>query len=517
MGFDAKRRIINPPIVADIIREQAAKMPSRTALRFEGKEFTFADLNERSNRAAQALLALGLKPGDRLAWIARNLDVFWPVFLGATKTGVVLTPLNWRLAPAEVLAILKDADARFLVGETDFLDALRALNGAELPETFTLEEGGEKSFERFIDRHDAIEPDYRPTADDVVVQLYTSGTTGLPKGVLLTNRSYDSMGAAGLARGAVVPKSDDEEIMHALPHFHVAGVNFGLMGFGRGMTVNQHRQFDPAAIVRQAQGPAPLATFMVPAMIMMLIEAAKAANAPLDKFRCVSYGAAPMPEALLDAAIKAFPNAEFWQFYGMTETAGGCSVLGPEDHAKGLKQRVAAGKALSPAEIKVCDPETGRELPAGEVGEIVTRSPFIMAGYWRREDATRDAIRDGWYWTGDAGRLDENGYLYVVDRIKDMIISGGENIYPAEIENVLAAHPAILEAAVVGVADKKWGEVVKAVVVKRPGKELSADDIVDFLRPQIAGFKLPRAVEFMDALPRNPSGKILKTALRAQS
>ncbi len=514
MGFDAKGRIVNPPIVADIIREQAASMPGRTALRFEGKDYTFAALNERSNSAAQALLALGLKPGDRLAWIARNLDIFWPVFFGAMKIGVVMTPLNWRLAPAEILAILNDADALYLVGETAFLEALRALDGADLPQTFTLGSGDDESFESFVDRHDAIEPKFRPAAEDVVVQLYTSGTTGLPKGVLLTNRCYETMGAAGLARGAFTPKSDDEEIMHALPHFHVAGVNFGLLGFGRGMTVNQHRQFDPAAIVRQAQGPAPLAAFLVPAMIMMIIEAAKAAQAPLDKFRCVSYGAAPMPEPLLDAAIKAFPNAEFWQFYGMTETGGGATLLGPEDHAPGLTQRVAAGKPLPGAEIKICDPETGEELPAGEVGEIVTRSAFIMAGYWRREDATRDAIRDGWYFTGDAGRFDENGYLYVVDRVKDMIMSGGENIYPAELENVLASHPAILEAAVVGAPDKKWGEVVKAVIVTRPGKALSGEEVVDFLRPKIASFKLPKSVVFMDALPRNPSGKILKTALR---
>jgi len=512
--MNAHARLVSPPIVADVIREQAARAPDRLALRFEGRDFTYAQINERSNRAAQAFLALGLKPGDRVAWIARNVATFWPALFGAVKTGIVLTPINWRLAPAEIAAILADSRAKLLVAEQMFLDALANEPGFAPPKTFVLEIGGECCFDALIDSHEAREPDYQPSPDDVVVQLYTSGTTGLPKGVLLTNRVYDTVGRAGVERGVVLPKSDAEMILHALPHFHVAGVNFGIMGMSRGMPVLQHRVFDPAAIVKEAQGPAPLGAFLVPAMIMMILEAAKAMQAPLDKFVCVSYGAAPMPEPLLDAAQKAFPNAEFWQFYGMTETAGGATVLGPEDHAPGKKQRVAAGKALPMSELKICDPQTGEEVPRGEVGEIVTRSPFVMAGYWNRPDATADAIRDGWYWTGDAGRLDEDGYLYVVDRVKDMIISGGENIYPAEIENVLAGHPAILESAIVGLPDPKWGELPRAFIVKRPGKDVSAEEVIVFLKPKIASFKLPKKVDFLDALPRNPSGKILKTALR---
>lgn len=514
MDAAVERRIINPPLVSDVIREQARRLPDRAALFFEGESYTFAELNERSNRAAQALLALGLKPGDRIAWLARNVATFWPVLFAATKIGAVLTPINWRLAPAEVAAILRDSHAKLFVTERALLDQLKGVDGFEPPRTFILESGCEQCFDRLIDSHDPVEPDYQPTSDDVVVQLYTSGTTGLPKGVVLTHRCYQAIGDAGLERGVVMPKSDDEAIMHALPHFHVAGVNFGIMGFGRAMPIIQHRQFDPAAIVREAQGERRLTSFLVPAMIMMILEAAKAMQAPLDRFVGVSYGAAPMPEPLLDAAIKGFPNADFTQFYGMTETAGGASVLDPKDHAAGNKQRVSAGKALPGGLIKICDPATGEEVPPGEVGEIVIRNGFIMDGYWKRPDATADAIREGWYWSGDAGRIDENGFLYVVDRMKDMIISGGENIYPAELENVLAAHPAILEAAIIGKPDEKWGEVVKAVIARRPGVELTGEEVVEFLRPKIAGFKLPKEVVFMDALPRNPSGKILKTALR---
>jgi acyl-CoA synthetase (AMP-forming)/AMP-acid ligase II len=220
-----------------------------------------------------------------------------------------------------------------------------------------------------------------------------------------------------------------------------------------------------------------------------------------------------MPEALLDAAMAAMPRAEFTQFYGMTETVGAATFLPHKDHARGLKQRVSAGKAWPGGAIRVVDPATGADVAPGEVGEIITASKMVMKGYWNRPDATRDAIRDGWYHTGDAGRI-EDGYLYVVDRVKDMIISGGENIYPAEIENALAACPGVLEAAIVGAPDEKWGEVCRAFIVRRPGAEASADDIIAFLKTRIASFKLPRRIDFLDALPRNPSGKILKTELR---
>ena len=513
MGFDAAARTVSPPFIADIIRQQAERDPSGLALRFEGRDFSFADIEARSNRAAAALAALGLRAGDRVAWLARNVATFWDALFGAAKAGIVMTPINWRLAPAEVAAILADSGAKLLIGEKMFLDALAAAPGFAPPRTLALDGEGE-TFDAMVDAAPPRAPDHRPRPDDVVVQLYTSGTTGLPKGVLLTNSVYDAVGRSGLERGLFRPETEADAAMHALPHFHVAGVNFGLMAMTRGMPVFQHRVFDPAAIVREAQGPTPLSAFLVPAMILMILEAAKAAKAPLDRFTWIGYGAAPMPEPLLDAAIKAFRNARFWQFYGMTETAGGATVLGPEDHAPGLPQRVAAGRPVPGAEIRVVDPQTGADLPVGEVGEILTRSAFVMAGYWRRPDATAEAIRGGWYHTGDAGRFDANGYLYVVDRVKDMIISGGENIYPAELENVLAAHPAILEAAVIGVPDAKWGEAVKAVVARRPGAELDAAGVVEFLRPRIASFKLPREVEFVERLPRNPSGKILKTALR---
>lgn len=509
-----ERRILSAPTLSGLIEDQAKLIPDEIALHFEGRQTTYRDLNARANRAAQAMLSLGMKRGDRLCWLARNVATFWPALLGASKIGVVMTPVNWRLAPAEIAQIVKDARPSLFVGEAMFLEPLKSVDEFQSPRAMTLETGGAGCFDALIDAQNDVQPDYRPTRDDVVVQLYTSGTTGLPKGVVLSNRCYQEVGDAGVKAGVVTPYHDNEAILHSLPHFHIAGVNFGIMAWSRSMPVIQHRQFDPAAIVKEAQSGTPLNSFLVPAMIMMILQAAKTAKLPLDNFAQVSYGAAPMPEPLLDAAMAMMPNARFTQFYGMTETTGGVTILTHEDHARGLKQRVSAGKPLPGCAVKICDPENRKEMPQGEVGEIVTRSGFIMDGYWNKADATHAVLRDGWYWSGDAGRIDEDGYLFVVDRVKDMIISGGENIYPAEIENILAAHPAVMESAIVGMPDEKWGELVRAFVVKRPDTDVTAEQLIEFLRPKIASFKLPKRVDFIDALPRNPSGKILKTALR---
>ncbi len=508
------RDIVNPHIVADLIRLQAQAQPDKVGMVFEGKSFTYAEMDARSNKAAQAFLDLGLKPGDHVAWLARNVATFWDAFFGAAKTGIVMSSINWRLAPAEVVQILNDAQASVFVGEAMFVEPLKAIDDYAPPKTFILESGGDDCFDALIDRQEAEAPDFKPQMDDVVLQLYTSGTTGLPKGVLLPNRCYYEVGVAGEKAGVAQPRSDDEVMLHVLPHFHIAGVNFGLMAIQRSMMFIQHRQFDPVAIVKDAQGDAPLNTFMVPAMIMMVMETAKAMEMSLDKFATVSYGAAPMPEALLDAAMEVMPDAEFTQFYGMTETTGGVTTLSHADHAKGKKQRTSAGLPLPGCEVKICDAVTGEEVAQGETGEVVIKSGFVMNGYWNRPDATDKAIRDGWYWSGDAGYLDENGYLYIVDRIKDMIISGGENIYPAELENILSGHPDIADVAVIGVPDEKWGESVKVIAVKRIAVDLDETGVVDFLRDKIASFKLPRHVEFIPMLPRNPSGKILKTELR---
>jgi acyl-CoA synthetase (AMP-forming)/AMP-acid ligase II len=511
------RPFFNADSLGALMDKIADAAPDKPALEFEGRTENFRELNARVNRAANAFVSLGLKPGDRVCWLAQNLPSFWHALFGAARVGVVMAPVNWRLSPVEIAAIIADAAPKLVVIDTVFKDVAKALPAEAPYRLMTLEAGGENCFDALVDTQGDEAPSHVAAPDDPVVQLYTSGTTGLPKGVVLTNGAYHAVGEAGRRSKAIDPQSDAETILHSLPHFHIAGVNFALMGWTRLMPVIQHRQFDPAAIVTAAQQGRPLNVFWVPAMVMMVLQAAKAMEKPLGNLVSVAYGAAPMPEPLLDAAMAAMSNARFMQYYGMTETCGGVTILHHDDHAKGLPQRVAAGKTLPGCEVRVCDPETKAEMPVGEVGEVVCRSGFIMKEYWGKPDATKEAIRDGWYWSGDAGRVDQNGFLYVVDRIKDMIISGGENIYPAELENALAAHPAVLECAFVGKPDEKWGEVVRAFVVKRAGQEVTAEEVVDFLRERIASFKLPREVAFIDALPRNPSGKILKTDLRKRA
>ena len=508
-----KREILCPELVAGLIGEQAVRAPDGIGLIFEDRTFTYREMNDRANQAAAALVGLGVRRGDRIAWLARNLAIFWDALFGAAKIGAVMTPINWRLAPAEIAQILADSGAGVFIGEEDFIEPLRAA-GAELPSTTLRLETGDGSFDALVDGQDAIDVKCAAQLDDAFVQLYTSGTTGLPKGVVLSNRAYQASSEFNAAERVIAPKYDGEIALHALPHFHVAGVNFGLMAIARAMPIVQLRQFDPAAIVKAAQDAEAVNSFFVPAMILMILEAAKSAGVSLKNFANVSYGAAPMPEALLDAAMAAMPDATFTQFYGATENCGAVTRLVHDDHRAGLKQRVSAGKPWPGTDVKICDPESGAALENGATGEIWMRSGALMDGYWRRDDATGEALTNGWYRTGDAGYFDEEGFLYVCDRVKDMIISGGENIYPAEIENALAEHPAVMDSAIVGAPDEKWGEVVKAFVVKRAGFDLSADDVTAHLADRIAKFKLPRDVAFLDALPRNPSGKILKTELR---
>ena len=373
----ASPRLLSTALIHETINQQAADRPDELALVFEDKRLTYGQLNERANQAAAAMLSLGVGRGDRVAWLAQNIDTFWYAIFGAAKIGAVLTPINWRLAPAEVVSILRDAAPSLFIVEKAFMEAIDFGDVLAPDRIYTLADGGKACFDALSSAQSANEPSYEPSLDDAVLQLYTSGTTGLPKGVVLTNGCYDGVGQAGAGLGVINPQSDDEIAIHALPHFHIAGVNFGMMAWQRSMPVYQHRQFDPAAIVKAAQEGKHLNMFLVPAMVMMILEVAKKMGVSLENVSNISYGAAPMPSALQEAAMAAMPNARFYQFYGMTETTGGLTVLQHEDHQNPIT-RSATGKPLPGCEVKICDPETGQSVPSGEVGEIVTKSNFVM-------------------------------------------------------------------------------------------------------------------------------------------
>lgn len=504
------RRIINPPYLSDIFKTLAAFQPAMLALEYDGTAYTYEQLEALANRAANYFISRGLNKGDRVAWIATNIDLFWPIFVGAAKAGAVLAPLNWRLAQSELSEILSDMEPALILSEPEFHENTRAVADNLSAPSIRLDEAFRTQLAL-----ESITPISRPRdTKDVVLQLYTSGTTGLPKGVLLTHQCFHEVTAAQQKIGAIKPRHADETSLHVLPHFHIAGVTLGFMAWRQSMPVIQHSRFDIPAILEEAGGDIALNAFFVPSMIEMLLTEASNAEVSLHNFVCVSYGAAPMPAALLARAIDLMPNAKFYQFYGMTETTGGVSVLNDDDHYLGSPVLSSAGVPLPGCRVKIIEPATGREVGPGEVGEIFSRSRHIMPGYWRREDATSQVLSNGYYRSGDAGYKNEAGYLFLVDRLKDMIISGGENIYPAELERVLLQHSAIAECACYGIPDKKWGEVVSASIALTPGRQLQASSVKEFLRGKIANFKMPHHISFIDALPRNASGKVQKTVLR---
>jgi acyl-CoA synthetase (AMP-forming)/AMP-acid ligase II len=372
--------------------------------------------------------------------------------------------------------------------------------------------GPDDGYEFFVASADAVAPAHCAKPDDCFVQLYTSGTTGFPKGAMLTHRSL-------LANAAGVVNScnfvEDSVNMIAMPLFHVSGTSWALAAMSVGAQTIVVRDVVPEQILAQFGHDRVTHAFFVPAVYGFFLETEGVANYDFSSLRCLGYGGSPMPSELLRRSLEVF-GVDFYQVYGMTEASGVFSVLGPAEHRDPNHPRrlISAGKAVPGVEIRVVDP-AGRDVPDGEVGEFVVRGDQIMAGYWRRPADTASTIVDGWLHTGDAGRRDSDGYLYIEDRIKDMIISGGENVYPAEVERVLSAYPDIGEIAVIGVPDEKWGEAVKAVVAPLPGASIDEGKFLAYARENLAGYKRPKSVDVVAALPRNATGKILKRELRA--
>jgi acyl-CoA synthetase (AMP-forming)/AMP-acid ligase II len=349
-----------------------------------------------------------------------------------------------------------------------------------------------------------------PRATDDVLQLYTSGTTGLPKGVRLTNANYSAfLGLRHMVDG--FSYGADDTVLILMPMFHVAGTNISFSGLAAGGRIVLQAEFVPQAVLKAFGEEKVAHVFLAPVMINALLQTPGVEDADFSSLKTVSYGASPISEAVLAKATKTF-GCGFIQFYGMTETTGAGTTLAPSEHVGELLR--SCGRPWATLETRIAD-EHGNEVPQGEIGEIEIRGPIIMAGYWNRPEATTETIRpDGWLRTGDAGFMDENGFFFVHDRVKDMIVSGGENVYPAEVENAILGCPGVADAAVIGVPDERWGEAVKAIVVAAPGQAPDPVAIIAYTRERIAAYKAPKSVDFIDALPRNPSGKVLRRELR---
>lgn len=494
------------------LRHWAGERPGEIALEEGGEAESFAELERRTAAVVGWLREMGVGRGDRIAWLGKNAKTYFELFYACGRAGVVMVPVGWRLAPPEVRYILEDTGAKLLlVGEGLEAAAAGACDGMTAPPVFVTANEARKHMVTALPPA-AFDP---AGPDDPVLQLYNSGTTGNPKGAVLSNRNLFALRVPATRAGEPWWHWDEgEAILVAMPCAHIGGTGLGVMALAGGVRAIVQPEFTPEGVLTAfEQGVTRM--FIVPAALQMVVQHPRAKTTDFSGVKYVLYGAAPIPLDLLREAVRTIPRAGFLQVYGMTETTGTISVLPPQDHAvEGNRRMRSAGRAVPGVELKVVG-EDGIELPRGEVGELLIRSPSNMVGYWKLEDATRDALRDGWMHTGDAASMDEDGYIYIQDRMKDMIVSGGENIYPAQVESAIYGHPAVAEVAVIGVPDDTWGEAVKACVVCKPGETIDPADIIAWTRERLAGFKVPKSIDVIPALPRNASGKILRRTLRA--
>jgi acyl-CoA synthetase (AMP-forming)/AMP-acid ligase II len=501
--------------VADITRVQAKARPDDIAMTLKGQTTTFAQLDEAASRVANALIAMGVQPDDRVAVYGANSDRYMEVFFGCVKARATLVGINARLAPPEVAYVLDDSQAKvFIVGSHFYAPAAIAASQANVsPHMIGLNDGHEvwQSFSDWKAAASPIDPMLVISDDDDVVQLYTSGTTGLPKGVQITDANYMRFFEFGI--GAQWAKYEaGDAVLIAMPMFHVAGINSAILAAAQGAKAVILESVDPVEILRLLPAEKVKHAFFVPAVINILLQVNAKIPTDFSTLERVFYGASPIAEDLLVQAQETF-GCSFTQLYGMTESLGAGTYLPPEDHDPARGKLRSCGKAWPGFEIE-CRRDDGSACEVGEVGEIAMRSTTIMKGYYNRAEATLDAVRSGWLYTGDAGFFDDEGYLFIHDRVKDMIVTGGENVYPAEVENAVFGHPSVADVAVVGVPDEKWGEAVKAIVVLKADAQGDAHDIIAWAKARIAGYKVPKSVDFIAELPRNPSGKILRRELR---
>ena len=503
-----------PLLLSGMTERGASRAPLHIALVSGDKRLDYATLHDAVLRCVAALRASGIGKGDRVGYLGLNSVDYVILLQAALRIGAVTVAVNWRLVAREIAYIVRDAGIALLVTEAERIDAV-----GDTVARVLLVDAAYQGSPAFRDWIAGFDPD--PTAvdldpGDVAVQLYTSGTTGNPKGALLTHGSMTAaLGQSRLIGEEWAAWNDTDVSLVAMPQFHIGGTAWTIQTMNAGGTAILLGRPEIADIIDAVETHRVTKMFAVPAVLGMILADPRAANADLSSLRALLYGASPIPLDILKRSMALFPNARFVQMYGATETSGTIVYLPPEDHdLAGNTRMTGCGKPFPQVELRAVDPE-GRDVEPGKVGEILVRSPLVMHGYHNLPDATLAAFDGEWLRTGDAGSIDADGYLYLFDRVKDMIVSGAENIYPAEVESALHEHPGVRDCAVIGVPDPRWGEAVKAIVVRAPGMAVDAAELIAFARTRIAGYKVPKSIDFADTLPRNPSGKILKKDLRA--
>lgn len=504
-------------LISDILRFNARRFPTKVGVIDGATRLTWSEVNACACRLANHLRGWGIYQGDRVAILAENSHRYIETYFALAKAGIIAVPLNYRLTARELTYLINHSGSRALLLEESYLPMISQIKGDILGVSRFLVMDttvpGLDSYEEVLAQASADEPVAEVSEHDTFAILYTSGTTGLPKGAMLTHRNFLN----NCVNQALADRSRPDDIAFPpTPWYHAGALFFGLTYMYLGCTVVVQRKFEPGEFLALVERENVTTTLLIPTMLNMVLHHSDFDRYGLRGLRLIFYGGGPMPVPLLKQAIERI-GCGFTQGYGLTETLE-ATFLVAEDHVldgtPARERRLASGgREAANVEVRIVD-DNDRPLPRGELGEIVVRSASVMKGYWLNPQATADTLRDGWCHTGDIGYLDEDGYLFVVDRKKDMIISGGENIYPREIEDVLYTHPTVLEAAVIGIPDEKWGETVLAVVALRPGATATEEELLRYCAARLAGYKRPRRVEFVESLPKNPSGKVLKRALR---
>jgi len=511
----------------DFLNIASAICPERNCIVFEGKRWTYAQTSERVNKLANALAELGVEKGDRIGMLHVNCNQYIETYYATAKLGAIFVPLNFRAKTEELRYMIDNAEAKILFVGSRYLDMIEAM----LPQLPTVKQcvlidghdGKGLYYEDLIDSAPCDEFLREMDEEDITILLYTAGTTGTPKGVPLRHTAFVSY-----VLDNVDPASPDidERNLLTVPLYHVAGIQAMLAAVYGGRTLVVMRQFDVKEWLGTVQRERVTRAMLVPTMLKRVIDDPDFTKYDLSTLRVVTYGAAPMPFELITRAIEAMPWVSFINAFGQTETASTIAALGPEDHSlegseeerrKKLKRLATSiGRPLPDVKVRIVDKD-GKTLPAGEVGEIAAKGPRVATAYWKDAQRTSQTIiSNGWLRTGDMGWMDEEGYIYLSGRADDMIIRGGENISPEEVEDVLQSHSKVEEVAVIGVPDPEWGQEPRAVLVLKKGEKATAEEIIEFCRTKLAGFKRPRSVVFVDSLPRNQMGKILKRELRAK-
>ena len=502
-----------PRFLDERVAHWAATKPDDEAITYLSRTWTWSQFDDRIRRVAGALTARGVGRGDVVAFLDKNHPACVEVTLGAASLGAATAIVNFRLAADEIDYVLNDSGAKVLFVGEELLPAVTAIRD-RLPavtDVIEVKPEGADEYEALLAAATPVDRSPEVDPGDTVVVMYSSGTTGRPKGVAL---SHANLIAHTVNAFDDWPFDEGDKNLVAMPLFHVGGTSYMQFGLHNGAPSYMTRDVDGAALAGGILAGANR-TFLVPAVLAKVLETGPDAVTLFGALKTFAYGASPMPLPLLREALKAWPDTDFIQVYGLTEVCGVATRLGPEDHRGGNEERmVSAGTPIQGVEVRIVDPDSLQDAPAGTQGEIWFRTPQLMKGYLNKPEATAESItEDGWFRTGDIGRLDPDGYLFVEDRIKDMIITGGENVYSIEVERILAEHPAVVEVAVFGVPDEKWGEAVKAVVAL-DGDGVAEAELIAWARQHLAAYKCPKSVDIIDALPRNPTGKIMKKDLR---